>query len=173
MSFNQVLEEKLYGKRCGESFIRKSFSSDCYCVYAWVHEKVWSLSQRGLRPSRLTPLKCLKLRLRKISSSSIHASLFFPAHAALHYFQKKNCFILYSGAGLCLESFGVKAGDTRDHLKRGRFFPFTPQFHLMPYNEPGHWYWKWTYYPTQNVRKNISFFLFFSISIGPRMCQFF
>ncbi|XP_055316508.1 glycoprotein-N-acetylgalactosamine 3-beta-galactosyltransferase 1-like [Sitodiplosis mosellana] len=34
--------------------------------------------------------------------------------------------------GKCMEALGVLAGDTRDEMKRGRFFPNTPETHLIP-----------------------------------------
>ena len=54
--------------------------------------------------------------------------------------------------GHCLESANVEAGDSRDESGKGRFFPFVPEHHLIP-GIPPDWYWKYVYYPTQNVRK--------------------
>lgn len=34
--------------------------------------------------------------------------------------------------GKCMEALGVLAGDTRDEMHRGRFFPNTPEAHLIP-----------------------------------------
>lgn len=34
--------------------------------------------------------------------------------------------------GKCMEALGVFAGDTRDEHKRGRFFPMSPEAHLIP-----------------------------------------
>ncbi|XP_042874634.1 glycoprotein-N-acetylgalactosamine 3-beta-galactosyltransferase 1-like isoform X1 [Penaeus japonicus] len=46
--------------------------------------------------------------------------------------------------GKCLDKIGVMAGDSRDSLGRGRFFPFTPGTHLMG-GIPG-WYKAYAFY---------------------------
>ncbi|XP_026327583.1 glycoprotein-N-acetylgalactosamine 3-beta-galactosyltransferase 1-like [Hyposmocoma kahamanoa] len=51
--------------------------------------------------------------------------------------------------GICLHRVGVKAVDTRDSEQRGRFWPFSPQDHVVPYTDPDFWYWRYTYYPSQ------------------------
>ena len=34
--------------------------------------------------------------------------------------------------GKCMQKLKIPAGDSRDHLKRNRFFPFHPSTHLAP-----------------------------------------
>lgn len=50
--------------------------------------------------------------------------------------------------GKCMEALGVVAGDTRDEMKRGRFFLNTPEWHLIPGKiDLSNWYWKNMWYP--------------------------
>lgn len=61
----------------------------------------------------------------------------------------KKCKESHTGAedaemGKCLNNVGVMAGDSRDSLGRGRFFPFTPTTHLM--GGVPKWYLDYVYY---------------------------
>ncbi|XP_045603519.2 glycoprotein-N-acetylgalactosamine 3-beta-galactosyltransferase 1-like [Procambarus clarkii] len=47
--------------------------------------------------------------------------------------------------GKCLNNIGVVAGDSRDSMGRGRFFPFTPSTHL--FGGVPNWYFEYVYYP--------------------------
>ncbi|XP_043218919.1 glycoprotein-N-acetylgalactosamine 3-beta-galactosyltransferase 1-like isoform X2 [Amphibalanus amphitrite] len=50
--------------------------------------------------------------------------------------------------GKCMEKLNVTAGDSRDAQGRYRFFPFTPESHLVAEKFPKNfWYWKYVFYP--------------------------
>ncbi|XP_064456424.1 glycoprotein-N-acetylgalactosamine 3-beta-galactosyltransferase 1-like [Ornithodoros turicata] len=52
--------------------------------------------------------------------------------------------------GICLEEVGVQAGDSRDILGKGRFFPLAPEGHLIPGEVARDlWLWKYVYYPLE------------------------
>ena len=53
--------------------------------------------------------------------------------------------------GLCLQSVNVEAGDSRDVLGRGRFFPYVPEQHLFPDLIPIGHIPEYPYYPLSNV----------------------
>lgn len=49
---------------------------------------------------------------------------------------------------VCFDKVNVYAGDGRDLIKRERFLPFTPEYHL--FNHRGKWwYWDRKYYNTE------------------------
>ncbi|KAH8403028.1 hypothetical protein KR222_003393 [Zaprionus bogoriensis] len=55
--------------------------------------------------------------------------------------------------GLCMENVKVIAGDSRDAIGRGRFFPFEPEEHLQPPRvDKDYWYWQYIFYKTDEVR---------------------
>ncbi|XP_055297147.1 glycoprotein-N-acetylgalactosamine 3-beta-galactosyltransferase 1-like [Sitodiplosis mosellana] len=47
---------------------------------------------------------------------------------------------------LCLDHYNVYAGDSRDLLKRDRFFPYKPEAHLFGKPDPNFGYWQVKYY---------------------------
>ncbi|RWS09588.1 glycoprotein-N-acetylgalactosamine 3-beta-galactosyltransferase 1-like protein, partial [Leptotrombidium deliense] len=55
-----------------------------------------------------------------------------------------------AGMSECLHSLSVKAGDSRDALGRGRFFPYSYQEHLIALSILHEsWYPKYIYYPSE------------------------
>ena len=53
--------------------------------------------------------------------------------------------------GYCLHRVGVIAGDSRDELERGRFFPFPPEGHLRNIYGNNTWFDNATYYEVKTV----------------------
>ncbi|KAG8231113.1 hypothetical protein J437_LFUL019109 [Ladona fulva] len=54
--------------------------------------------------------------------------------------------------GKCMEKLGVKIGDSRDPLGRGKFFPLVPEHHLTPGNtNKDIWFSKQKYYPSKEA----------------------
>ncbi|KAI8119306.1 Glycoprotein-N-acetylgalactosamine 3-beta-galactosyltransferase 1 [Lucilia cuprina] len=51
--------------------------------------------------------------------------------------------------GTCLQNVGVVAGDSRDELKRGRFFPTSLYSHIIP-KPKSSWYWRYIFYATED-----------------------
>ncbi|CAN7937408.1 unnamed protein product, partial [Ixodes hexagonus] len=58
--------------------------------------------------------------------------------------------------GKCLEKVGVKAGDSRDLQGRERFFPLSPNFHLVSGQQKNFWYWKYIYYSSKEGMEGCS-----------------
>ena len=51
-----------------------------------------------------------------------------------------------------MAKIGVVAGDSRDPLGRGRFFPLQPKGFLIPGDIPSDsWYWRYIYYQHEEV----------------------
>ncbi|XP_073821920.1 glycoprotein-N-acetylgalactosamine 3-beta-galactosyltransferase 1-like [Musca autumnalis] len=54
-----------------------------------------------------------------------------------------------SEMGRCLQNVGVVAGDSRDDLLRGRFFPTQVSGHIKP-KDKSSWYWRYIFYKTED-----------------------
>ncbi|XP_068121248.1 glycoprotein-N-acetylgalactosamine 3-beta-galactosyltransferase 1-like [Hyperolius riggenbachi] len=49
--------------------------------------------------------------------------------------------------GKCMEKTGIRAGDTRDTLKRETFHPMLPEIHLTDHFDEEFWFTRYSYYP--------------------------
>ncbi|CAN7937407.1 unnamed protein product, partial [Ixodes hexagonus] len=58
--------------------------------------------------------------------------------------------------GKCLEKVGVKAGDSRDLQGRERFFPLSPDFHLITGQSKDFWFWSYIYYQSKEGMEGCS-----------------
>lgn len=54
------------------------------------------------------------------------------------------------GLGRCLQKIGIRGEDTRDEFGKERFFPFHPEYVLIPDGLP-EWYWRYRFYKNSQV----------------------